>query len=64
MGGQQDKRREPGKGSEEQQRPQRPAQDPAGPGSRTTSPGDRRPEKMEHREEDPGEDRYLREDAL
>ncbi|MGG8410201.1 hypothetical protein ACM614_28415 [Streptomyces sp. 12297] len=52
MGGMQDKRQEPGKGREEQRRPQRPGQDPvhAEPGrpSRQPQPG----EKTSRREED------------
>ncbi|KJY18183.1 MULTISPECIES: hypothetical protein [Streptomyces] len=54
MGGMQDKRREPGKGREEQQRPQhqqRPGQDPVHPEPGTPSRG-RRPEEMERRREE------------
>ncbi|MFD3471255.1 hypothetical protein ACFWWM_33860 [Streptomyces sp. NPDC058682] len=51
MGGK-DKGQEPGKGREEQQRPQRPGQDPVHPGPGTPSRR-QRPEEMErHREED------------
>ncbi|MFF5705653.1 hypothetical protein ACFY7H_24665 [Streptomyces sp. NPDC012794] len=56
MGGMQDKRQEPGKGREEQQRPQRPGQDPVhaqpGPPSRGKSPD----ENKRRREEDPFRD--------
>ncbi|MEU7603629.1 hypothetical protein [Streptomyces sp. NPDC041003] len=53
MGGQQDKRQQPGKGREEQQRPQRPGQDPAHPEPGTPSRGGKSPEEMERsREED------------
>ncbi|MFG2895839.1 hypothetical protein ACGFZH_02095 [Streptomyces zaomyceticus] len=51
MGGMQDKRQEPGKGREEQRRPQRPGEDPVHPESGRSS---RRPgeEKKSHRRED------------
>ncbi|MFE4205433.1 hypothetical protein ACFRSX_31140 [Streptomyces goshikiensis] len=53
MGGMKDKRQEPGKGREEQQRPQRSGQDPVHPEPRTPSRGGQRPEETErHREED------------
>ncbi|AQT76175.1 MULTISPECIES: hypothetical protein [Streptomyces] len=54
MGGMQDKRQEPGKGREEQRRPQRPGQDPAHPEPGTPSRGGQRPDEMaRRREEDP-----------
>ncbi|WP_329107057.1 hypothetical protein [Streptomyces sp. NBC_01439] len=54
MGRQQDKRQEPGKGREEQQRLQRPGQDPAHPEPGTPSRGGQRPdENRRRREEDP-----------
>ncbi|MFD5411854.1 hypothetical protein [Streptomyces nojiriensis] len=53
MGGQQDKRQEPSRGREEQQRPQRPGQDPVHPEPGTPSRGGRRPEETERlREQD------------
>ncbi|MFD3324916.1 hypothetical protein [Streptomyces sp. NPDC058701] len=52
MGGKQDKRQEPGKGREEQQRPQRPGQDPVHPEPVTPSRGGQRPEEMERRREE------------
>ncbi|MCY0961990.1 hypothetical protein [Streptomyces sp. H27-H5] len=65
MGGKQDKRQEPGKGREEQQRPQRPGQDPVHPEPRTPSRGGERHEDVERRrEEDAHDDRYLRDDAF
>ncbi|MFJ5812184.1 hypothetical protein [Streptomyces sp. NPDC093093] len=65
MGGKQDKRQEPGKGREEQQRPQRPGQDPVHPEPPTPSRGGERPEDVERRrEEDAHDDRYLRDDAF
>ncbi|MCJ0872708.1 hypothetical protein [Streptomyces sp. AP-93] len=51
MGGQQDKRQEPGRGSEKQQRRQRPGQDPLHPEPVTPSRG-QRPEEMERRREE------------
>ncbi|OLZ59379.1 hypothetical protein AVW11_26650 [Streptomyces amritsarensis] len=54
MGGMQDKRQEPGKGREEQRRPQRPGQDPAHPEPGIPSRGGQRPDEMaRRREEDP-----------
>ncbi|MFJ5811140.1 hypothetical protein [Streptomyces sp. NPDC093093] len=65
MGGKQDKRQEPGKGREEQQRPQRPGQDPIHPEPRTPSRGGERPEDGERRREDDAhDDRHLRDDAF
>ncbi|MEJ8646114.1 hypothetical protein WKI68_42525 [Streptomyces sp. MS1.HAVA.3] len=55
MGGQQDKRQQPGKGREEQQRPQRPqrpGQDPVHPEPGNSSRGGQRPEEMERRREE------------
>ncbi|OKI62568.1 hypothetical protein [Streptomyces sp. MJM1172] len=52
MGGMKDKRQEPGKGREEQQRPQRAGQDPVHPEPRTPSRGQRPEEKERRREED------------
>lgn len=52
MGGKQDKRQEPGKGREEQQRPQRPGQDPVHPEPGTPSRGQRPEETERRREED------------
>ncbi|MFG2713411.1 hypothetical protein ACGFX2_23030 [Streptomyces goshikiensis] len=53
MGGMQNKRQEPGKGREEQQRPQRPGRhDPVSPEPGTPSRGGQRPEEMEHRREE------------
>ncbi|MFD3540250.1 hypothetical protein ACFWUQ_12220 [Streptomyces sp. NPDC058662] len=51
MGGRQDKRQEPDKGREEQ-RPQRPGQDPVHPEPRTPSRPGQRPEPMERRREE------------
>ncbi|MFG2234915.1 hypothetical protein ACGFNX_33825 [Streptomyces sp. NPDC048723] len=54
MGGQQDKRRQPDKGREEQLGHQRPGQDPVHPEPGTHSRGNKNPEEMERRrEEDP-----------
>ncbi|MFG2875460.1 hypothetical protein ACGFYU_10705 [Streptomyces sp. NPDC048337] len=57
MGGMKDKRQEPGKGREEQKRPQRPGQDPAHPDSGTGARGKTPDELKRRREEDvhPGE---------
>ncbi|MGP3685802.1 hypothetical protein ACTVZO_14000 [Streptomyces sp. IBSNAI002] len=52
MGGMKDKRQEPGKIREEQERPQRPGQDPVHPEPGTAPRGDRRPEGMERRREE------------
>ncbi|MFD3805502.1 hypothetical protein ACFWTC_18210 [Streptomyces sp. NPDC058619] len=65
MGGKQDKRQEPGKGREEQQRPQRPGQNPVHPQPSTPSHGGQRPEETQRRrEEDLLDERYLRDDAF
>lgn len=54
MGGMQNKRQEPGKGREEQKRPQRPGQDPAHPETGTPSRGGKSPEETQRRrDEDP-----------
>ncbi|MFE5620567.1 hypothetical protein ACFQ8S_00605 [Streptomyces virginiae] len=52
MGGMQDKRQAPGKGREEQRRPQRSGQDPVHPEPGTRARGDQRPEEMERRREE------------
>ncbi|MEU9109952.1 hypothetical protein AB0D54_37635 [Streptomyces xanthophaeus] len=53
MGGMQNKRQEPGKGREEQQRPQKPGQDEAvSPEPGTPSRGGQRPEERERRREE------------
>ncbi|WP_328738234.1 hypothetical protein OHA91_39070 [Streptomyces erythrochromogenes] len=55
MGGTQDKRQEPGKVREEQQRPQRPqrpGQDPVHPEPGMPSRGGQRPEDMERRRDE------------
>ncbi|MFC9819255.1 hypothetical protein ACFWG6_11350 [Streptomyces erythrochromogenes] len=55
MGGQQDKRQEPGKGREEQQRPQRPqrpGQDPVHPEPGAPSRGGQRPAEIKRRREE------------
>lgn len=52
MGGTQDKRQEPGKGREEQQRPQRPGQDPVHPQPGQPSRGKSPDENKRRREED------------
>ncbi|MFD9307014.1 hypothetical protein ACFWCB_30820 [Streptomyces sp. NPDC060048] len=57
MAGTKDKRQEPGKGREEQNRPQRPGQDPVHPERDVPSRGNparggQRPEEMERRRED------------
>lgn len=52
MGGMKDKRREPGKGREEQQRPREPGQDPVHPEPGTPSRGKRPEETERHREDD------------
>ncbi|WP_106982763.1 MULTISPECIES: hypothetical protein [unclassified Streptomyces] len=61
MGGMQDKRQEPGKGREEQQRPQRPGQDPAHsePGRPSRQPGR---EETRRREEGIPREEGLRDD--
>ncbi|WP_405676422.1 hypothetical protein OG239_41355 [Streptomyces sp. NBC_00868] len=54
MGGQQDKRQGPGKGREEQRRPQRPGQEPGPPRAHRPSRSGQRPdENNRRREEDP-----------
>ncbi|MFI6006183.1 hypothetical protein ACIA98_38400 [Streptomyces sp. NPDC051366] len=54
MGDQQDKRQQPRKGREEQQRPQRPGQDPVHPEPTAPSRSGQRPdESKRRREEDP-----------
>ncbi|OEJ35075.1 hypothetical protein [Streptomyces subrutilus] len=54
MGGMKDKRQEPGKGREEQQRPRGPGQDPVHPEPGTPSRGGKSPEEIKRgREEDP-----------
>ncbi|MFD3875750.1 hypothetical protein [Streptomyces sp. NPDC058623] len=63
MGGKQDKRQEPGKGREEQ-RPQRPGQDPARPAPGTPSRGGERPQEMQRRHEEDLGDERLRNIAL
>lgn len=65
MGGTQDKRQEPGKGREEQERPQRPGQDPAHPQPGQPSRG-KSPEEIKRRREDNPlhEERDLRDDEL
>ncbi|MEV7563184.1 hypothetical protein ACGFYY_03815 [Streptomyces sp. NPDC048331] len=64
MGGMQDKRQEPGKGREEQQRPQRPGQDPAHPetGRPARQPG--REEKTRRREDGLPHEAGLRDDGV
>lgn len=53
MGGMQNKRQEPGKGREEQQRPQKPGHEgPVSPEPGTPSRGSQRPEEMERRREE------------
>ncbi|MFH8713160.1 hypothetical protein [Streptomyces zaomyceticus] len=52
MGGMQDKRQEPGKGREEQHRPQSPGEDPAHPESGRPSRRPGREEKSHRREDD------------
>lgn len=57
MGGMKDKRQEPGKGREEQGRPQKPGQHPVNPEEGMPSRGNpsrggQRPEEMERRRED------------
>ncbi|MEV6735114.1 MULTISPECIES: hypothetical protein [unclassified Streptomyces] len=52
MGGMHDKRQEPGKGREEQKRPQRPGQDPVHPEPGTPSRGKNPPERERRPEED------------
>ncbi|MGW7065013.1 hypothetical protein ACWGHM_41890 [Streptomyces sp. NPDC054904] len=64
MGGKQDKRQEPGKGREEQQRPQRPGQDPARPVPGTPPRGGERPQEMERRHEEDLGDERLRNNAF
>lgn len=65
MSGKQDKRQQPGKDREEQQRPQRPGQDPIHPEPRTPSRGGERPEDGERRREETAhDDRHLRDDAF
>ncbi|MFD9459017.1 hypothetical protein ACFWBC_38895 [Streptomyces sp. NPDC059985] len=64
MSGKQDKRQEPGKGREEQQRPQRPGQDPARPVPGIPSRGGERPQEMERRHEEDLGDERLRDNAF
>ncbi|MEU9253682.1 hypothetical protein AB0D66_17725 [Streptomyces sp. NPDC048270] len=66
MGGMKDKRQEPGKGREEQQRPQRPGQDPVHPEPGTPSRSGKSPEEIKRRgEEDPMRGgRELRDDEV
>ncbi|MFE6847265.1 hypothetical protein [Streptomyces sp. NPDC057686] len=52
MGGRQDKRQEPGKGREEQQRPQKPGQDPVHPEPGAPSRGGKSPDEIKRRSED------------
>lgn len=52
MGGMKDKRQEPGKGREEQKRPQRPGQDPVHPEPGTPSRGKGPDEMKQRRDED------------
>ncbi|MFI6006323.1 hypothetical protein ACIA98_39135 [Streptomyces sp. NPDC051366] len=62
MGGMQDKRQEPGKGREEQQRPRRPGQDPVHPEPGAPSRG-KGPDEIKRREDDPlREERDLRDE--
>lgn len=51
MGGMQDKRQEPGKGREEQERLRRPGQDPVHPGTGQESRG-KSPEELKRRRQD------------
>ncbi|MGP3690206.1 hypothetical protein ACTVZO_36850 [Streptomyces sp. IBSNAI002] len=54
MGGMKDKRQEPGKGREEQRRPQAPGQDPVHPEPGTPSRSGKSPEEIRRpREEEP-----------
>lgn len=63
MGGMQDKRRQPGKGREEQRRPQQPGQDPVHPDPAMPSRSGKSPEEINRRDEDPLRDeRDLRDD--
>ncbi|MFF3432565.1 hypothetical protein [Streptomyces sp. NPDC002602] len=63
MGGMKDKHQEPGEGREEQQRPQRPGQDPVHLEPRTPSRSGQRPEEMDRsREEDRLRDERERDD--
>ncbi|WP_030723772.1 hypothetical protein [Streptomyces sp. NRRL F-2580] len=65
MGGTQDKRQEPGKGREEQQRPQRPGQDPVHPQPGQPSRGKSPEETKRRREDNPlHEERDLRDEEL
>ncbi|MBT2545793.1 hypothetical protein J7E99_38475 [Streptomyces sp. ISL-44] len=65
MGGTQDKRQEPGKGREEQQRPQRPGQDPVHPQPGQPSRGKGPEETKRRREDNPlHEERDLRDEEL
>ncbi|MGW5852162.1 hypothetical protein ACWFQ8_30155 [Streptomyces sp. NPDC055254] len=52
MGGRQDKRQEPGKGREEQTRPQRPGQDPVHPEPGNPSRAGQRPDETQRRREE------------
>ncbi|KOY59474.1 hypothetical protein ADK59_02900 [Streptomyces sp. XY332] len=62
MGGRQDKRQEPGKGREEQQRPHRPGQDPVHPEPGAPARG-KSPDEIKRREDDPlREERDLRDE--
>ncbi len=64
MGGTQDKRQKPGKGRAEQQRPQRPGQDPVHPEPGTPSRGGKSPDEIKGRREEEllRDERNLRDD--